>query len=70
MKKPSQDSIAEATKRVMDRLPLDKIRSIPKYKDITEEDYFLLIKNAEKFAILIFETYIAGTNSNGGAGFK
>jgi hypothetical protein len=65
MNKPSQDSIAEATKRVMDRLPLDKIRNIPKYKDITEEDYFLLIKNAEKFAILIFETYIAVTNSNG-----
>ena len=70
MKKPDKDSIAKATERVMNRLPLDKIRELPKYKDISEEDYFLLIKNAEKFAILILESYIAVINSNGCTDFK
>lgn len=70
MDKHDKDSIAKATKRAMDRMPLAKLRHIPKFSEISEEDYFLLIKNAEIFAILILESYIATYNSNGRKGFE
>jgi hypothetical protein len=34
-------------------MPLEKIRRIPKYRDLTMEDYEQLIKNAETIALLI-----------------
>lgn len=53
MKKPTKDSIQKATNRVMKRLPIDKLRKVAKFKNISEHDYLKLIKNAEKFALLV-----------------
>ena len=39
-------NIEEATERVKNRLPLEKLRLVPKYKDLSAEDYEQLIKNA------------------------
>lgn len=64
MKKPTKDSIQKATERVKKRMTLAQMRLIPKYKDLTQEGYDLLVKNAEIFAILILQTYIAVNNSN------
>lgn len=64
MKKPTKDSIQKATERVKKRMTLAQMRLIPKYKDLTQEGYDLLVKNAEIFAILIFQAYIAVNNSN------
>ena len=64
MKKPPRDSIDKATERVKNRVTLAQLRLIPKYKNITQEGYELLVKNAEIFAILIFQAYIAVNNSN------
>jgi hypothetical protein len=63
MNKPNKDSIQKATERVMKRLPLDKLRLIPKFKNISEKDYLRLIKNAEKFALLILELHTTNNNT-------
>ena len=48
----------EATKRVKQRLPLEKIRCIPKYRNLSPKDYEKLIKNSETIALLILKAYI------------
>jgi hypothetical protein len=58
MQKIQNRNIEEATKRVKQRLPLDKIRCIPKYRDLSPEDYEKLIKNSETIALLILKAYI------------
>jgi hypothetical protein len=51
-------NIEEATERVKKRLPLEKIRSIPKYKNLSSDDYEKLMKNTETIALLILKAYI------------
>jgi len=51
-------NIEEATKRVKQRLPLEKIRCIPKYEDLSSDDYEKLIKNTETIALLILKVFI------------
>ena len=48
-------NIEEATERVKNRLPLEKLRLVPKYKDLSAEDYEHLIKDAETIALLILK---------------
>lgn len=57
MQKPSKASIQQATERVKQRLPLEKIRDIPRYKDISLHDYEKLIRSAETFSLLILEAF-------------
>ena len=49
----SEEAIKEATERVKSRLPLEKLRLVPKYRNLSAEDYEKLIKNAETIALLI-----------------
>jgi hypothetical protein len=58
MEERQNRNIEEATKRVKKRLPLEKIRCIPKYRDMSVEDYEKLIKNSETIALLILKAYI------------
>lgn len=55
--KNSEEAIKEATERVKSRLPLEKLRLVPKYKNLSAEDYQQLIKNAETFALLILRAF-------------
>jgi len=55
-------NIEEATERVKKRLPLEKIRRIPKYRDLTVEDYDRLIRNTETVALLILKAFILENN--------
>ncbi len=50
-------TIEEATQKVRERMTLEKMRSTPKYKDITEEEYEKLIKDAETFALLVLRVF-------------
>nr|WP_321355655.1 hypothetical protein [uncultured Draconibacterium sp.] len=59
MQKPGNENIQQATERVKERLPLEKIRSMPKYKDLSAEEYEKLIKDAETFALLILKTFFS-----------
>ncbi len=58
MQEEQNKNIEEATKRVKKRLPLDKIRSIPKYKELSSDGYEKLIKNSETIALLILKAFI------------
>ncbi len=55
MQKTENRNIEEATQRVKERMPLEKIRCIPKYRDLSPEGYEQLIKNAETIALLILK---------------
>jgi hypothetical protein len=46
-------NIEVATEQVKNRLPLEKLRLIPKYRNLSTEGYEKLIKNAETIALLI-----------------
>jgi hypothetical protein len=58
MEERQNRNIEEATERVKKRFPLEKIRCIPKYRDMSVEDYEKLIKNSETFALLILKAFI------------
>lgn len=48
-------NIEEATERVKNRLPLEKLHLIPKYKNLSAEEYEQLIKDAETIALLVLK---------------
>lgn len=52
-----EEAIKEATEQVKSRLPLEKLRLVPKYRDLSAEDYQQLIKNAETIALLILKAF-------------
>lgn len=52
-----EEVIKEATERVKSRLPLEKLRLVPKYRDLSAEDYQQLMKNAEIIALLILRAF-------------
>lgn len=62
MQEEQNRNIEEATERVKKRLPLEKIRCIPKYKDLSSEDYEKLIKDTETVALLILKAFILKNN--------
>ena len=55
MEEKQNKNIEEATERVKKRLPLEKLRLVHKYRDLSAEDYERLIKDAETFALLILK---------------
>jgi len=55
MQKRDNKNIEEATQRVRERMPLEKMRAIPKYRNLSPEDYERLVKNAETVALLILK---------------
>jgi len=58
MQEKENKNIEEATERVKKRLPLEQIRCIPKYKNLSSEDYEKLIKNSETIALLILKAFL------------
>lgn len=46
----------QASQKVRERMPLEKLRLVSKYRDLSAEDYEQLIKNAETIALLILKT--------------
>ena len=62
MQEKRNRNIEEATERVKKRLPFEKVRGIPKYRDLSLEDYEKLIKNSETIALLILKAYILRNN--------
>ncbi|MCG6188659.1 hypothetical protein [Maribellus maritimus] len=59
MQKRENKDIEEATQRVKERMPLEKIRRIPKYRDLSQEGYEQLIKDAETVSLLIIRTFFS-----------
>jgi hypothetical protein len=62
MEERQNRNIEEATERVKKRLHLEKIRCIPKYRDLSVEDYEKLMKYTETVALLILKAFILKNN--------
>lgn len=62
MQEKQNKNIEEATERIKKRLPLEKIRRIPKYRDLSPEDYEKLMKNTETIALLILKAFVLKNN--------
>jgi hypothetical protein len=58
MKENQNRNIEEATERVKKRLPLEQIQRIPKYKNLSSDDYEKLIKDSETIALLILKAFL------------
>lgn len=58
MQEKQNRNIEEATNRVKKRLPLEKIQSIPKYKNLSQDDYEKLMKDSETIALLILKAFL------------
>ena len=59
MQKPDENSIQEATNRVKQQFPIEKLREDPEYRDISQEAYDELFKTAETYVLLLLEIYTA-----------
>ena len=58
MQENQNRNIEEATERVKKRLPLEQIQRIPKYKNLSSDDYEKLIKDSETIALLILKAFL------------
>ena len=63
MKKPDTTRLEKAKQELMKRLPLEKIRQIPKYRNYKMEQYLQLIDNISDMAIILLESYIFTENN-------
>lgn len=55
MQNNENKDIEQASQKVRERMPLEKLRLVPKYRDLSAADYEQLIKNAETIALLILK---------------
>lgn len=55
MQNSENRDIEQASQKVKERMPLEKLRLVPKYMDLSVEDYEKLIKDAETIALLILK---------------
>ncbi len=59
---PSKSRLTKAKERLMARFPIDTIRRIPKYRNLNNDQYVLLIDKLERLAIILLESYIFTLN--------
>ena len=59
---PDKNKLEEARERFMKRFPIDRIRKIKKYRNLSNQQYLQLIHNLEKLGILLLESYIFTLN--------
>lgn len=62
----SKHRIEQAKERLRNKLTFDYIRSIPKYKGLTKDQYEKLIENIESISLLLLETVIKSNTLNHG----
>lgn len=62
MTQPDKNRMEEARERFMKRFPIDRIRKIKKYQNLSNEQYLELIHKLEKLGILLLEWYIFTLN--------
>ncbi len=53
-----QDRIDKARVRLMELLPLERIRQIPKYRNFKKAQYLELINKLENLSVLLLKSYI------------
>jgi hypothetical protein len=63
MDKPRENKLQIASKKLRESLTLEKIRKIPKYRNLNMAQYLELINKIENLAILLLEAYIFTQNN-------
>jgi len=54
--------IQEAREKLMKAMSYERIIKLPKYKDLTRKQHFLLVKSIDTICFILLESYISGTN--------
>ncbi len=58
----TKDKLAKARERLMQQLPIEKVRKVAKYRNLTMEQYLILVDKLEILAITTLESYIFDLN--------
>jgi len=58
----TKDRIQLAKEKLREVLSYENLKTKTKYRNLTKEQYFVLINNLEKISFLIVETYFRGNN--------
>jgi len=51
-----------AKEKLLKRLPIEAVRKLPKYSNITREEYLLLINRLEEIGLMLLKSYIFHKN--------
>ena len=62
MSKFPKHRVQKAKEKLREILSYEKLKNKAKYRDLTKEQYFVLINNLEKISFLILETYFSGND--------
>lgn len=58
MKEPKKFRLQKAKENLLKKLPLKKIKQIPKYKNLTMEQYLRLIDKLETMALFVIDNFL------------
>lgn len=62
MKKLPQHKIEIAKQKLREELSFENLKKLPQYRNLTKEDYNLLVTSIEAICLVLLESYIRGTN--------
>lgn len=58
MKQLTKDRLHKAKEQLREKLPFKKIKQIPKYKNLSLEQYLMLLTKLESIALFVIESYL------------
>lgn len=58
MDKPSKHRVETAFEKLRNTLSFEYFKNIPQFRNITKDQYFLLVKNYEKICRIMLEAYL------------
>jgi hypothetical protein len=62
MNNPSKHRVKAAIEKLRNTLTFEYFKNIPQYRNITKDQYFLLVKNYERICQIMLETYLESIN--------
>lgn len=62
MEKPSLHRMEIAKERMRKKLSFEYVTSIPRFKDLNQEEYEELINNIESLSLIFLDSYFSGNH--------
>lgn len=62
MSNPSKHRVEAALEKLRNKLTFEYFRDIPQYRNITKDQYYLLVKNYERICKIMIDIYLARIN--------
>lgn len=63
MKKLPLHRIEKAKQKLREELSFENLKQLPQYRNLSKEDYNLLVTSIEAICLVLLESYIRGTNT-------